>query len=87
LRFEDLSVEFNAPIEYEFSGEGPNISTAGALGYGLGLELRHETSWGEINAGGFYRRLDGGFGATSSSTQEIRSYLGIRYNIGGGNND
>ncbi len=87
LKFQDLSVELNAPIEYEFSGTGPNITTDGGFGYGLGLELRHETSWGEINAGGIYRRLDGGFRNATTSTQEIRSYLGIRYNIGGKKND
>ncbi len=87
LKFQDLSVELNAPIEYEFTGTGPNITTDGGFGYGLGLELKHETSWGEINAGGFYGRLDGGFRSATTSTQEIRSYLGIRYNIGGKKND
>lgn len=87
IRLEDLSLELNAPLEYEFSGKGSFIKTDGGLGYGLGLQIRHQTSWGEINSGGFYRRLSSGFGTTISNTQEIRSYIGFRYNIGTGKND
>ena len=79
----DLRLGLLVPLEYELSGQGPNISTNGGVSYGVGAEVVHQLRWGELIGQGVYQTISNGFNQADAERQEVLSKIGFRYYFGG----